>query len=277
MNILITGGNGFIATNIYKTIEKDHNVYLTNRQTLDVLDRDQVDKFFDDHKIDIVIHTAVSGGSRTKQDDVYALINNLIMFDNLAQNKHKFGHLIHFGSGAEFDRRTNISSAKEDDESCPADYYGLSKKVIKREIDQIENFYNLRIFGCFGVDEADTRFIKSAVRNVKEGKPIQIHQNRYMDFIFVEDLCRVVCYYIENITKKALPKDVNLCYNGSKSLLDVANKINQFMGKAYDNVKVNEAGFYTEYTGNGDRLQSLGLQLLGLDEGLKRVIQWQKA
>ena len=49
------------------------------------------------------------------------------------------------------------------------------------------------------------------------------------------------------------------------------------MGKAYNNVKVNESGFYTEYTGNGDRLQSLGLQLLGLDEGLKRVIQWQKA
>ena len=85
-----------------------------------------------------------------------------------------------------------------------------------------------------------------------------------------------MCYYIENITKKDLPKDVNLCYNGSKSLLDVANKINQFMGKTYDNVKINEAGFYTEYTGNGDRLQSLGLQLLGLDEGLKRVIQWQK-
>ena len=109
MNILITGGNGFIATNIYKTIKEDHNVYLTNRQTLDILDRDQVDKFFDDHKVDIVIHTAVSGGSRTKQDDVYALINNLVMFDNLAQNKHKFGFLIHFGSRAEFDRRTDIS------------------------------------------------------------------------------------------------------------------------------------------------------------------------
>ena len=60
MNILITGGNGFIATNIYKTIKEDHNVYLTNRQTLDVLDKNQVGKFFDDNKIDIVIHTAGS-------------------------------------------------------------------------------------------------------------------------------------------------------------------------------------------------------------------------
>ena len=277
LNILITGGNGFIARNIYKKLKDTHNVYLTNRQTLDVLDKDQVDKFFDNHKIDIVIHTAVSGGSRTKQDNIHALINNLVMFNNLTQNKHKFGHLIYFGSGAEFDRRTDISSAREDDESCPADYYGLSKKIIKKEIDKIENFYNLRIFGCFGVDEIDTRFIKSAVKNVKEGNPIQIHQNRYMDFIYIEDLCKVVVYYIENITKKDLPKDVNLCYNKSKSLLDVANKINHLMGNAYDKVKVNQSGLYTEYTGNGDRLQSLGLELLGLDEGLKIVIQWQKA
>ena len=89
MNVVITGGNGFIARNVYKKIKDNHNVILTDRQTLNVLNRDQVDKFFDDHKIDIVIHTAVSGGSRTKQDDVHALINNLIMFDNLAQNKHK--------------------------------------------------------------------------------------------------------------------------------------------------------------------------------------------
>ena len=272
MNILITGGNGFIATNIYKTIKEDHNVYLTNRQTLDVLDRDQVDKFFDDHEIDIVIHAAVSGGSRTKQDDVYALINNLIMFDNLSQNKHKFGHLIHFGSGAEFDRRTNISSAKEDDESCPADYYGLSKKVIKREIDKIENFYNLRIFGCFGVDEADTRFIKSAVRNVKEGKPIEIHQNRYMDFIYIEDLCKVVEHYVENISKKTLAKDMNLCYNKNKSLLDIANKINKLMGNDFENVIIKQSGYHTEYTGDGQKMHSLDLELCGLDKGLERCI-----
>tara|TARA_B100001094_G_scaffold273006_1_gene279164 strand:- start:584 stop:1408 length:825 start_codon:yes stop_codon:yes gene_type:complete len=272
MNILITGGNGFIATNIYKKIKHSHNVHLTNRQSLDVLDKGQVDKFFDNNQIDTVIHTAVSGGNRNKQDDIYALINNLVMFDNLTQNRHKFGHLIHFGSGAEFDRRTNISSAKEDDESCPADYYGLSKKIIKREIDKIENFYNLRIFGCFGVDEADTRFIKSAVRNVKEGKQIQIHQNRYMDFIFIEDLCKVVNHYIEKINKKTLPKDINLCYNGNKSLLDIANKINQFMRKSYDNVIIQEPGFYTEYTGDGKKLESLGIQLVGLDEGLKRCL-----
>ncbi len=272
MNILITGGNGFIATNIYKTIKNKHNVYLTNRQTLDVLVRDQVGKFFDDNQIDIVIHTAVSGGSRTKEDDIYTLIDNLSMFNNLVENRNKFGSLIHFGSGAEFDRRTDIVSAKENDESCPADYYGLSKKIIKREIDKIENFYNLRIFGCFGEDELGTRFIKSAVKSVKSGHAIKIHQNRYMDFFYIEDLCRVIEHYIKNISKKDLPKDMNLCYNKHKSLLDIANKINKLMNKPYENVVVQQSGYYTEYTGNGEMLDTLGLELDGLDKGLERCI-----
>ena len=194
------------------------------------------------------------------------------MFENLFQNKNKFSNLIHFGSGAEFDRRTDIASAKENDESYPIDYYGLSKKIIKREIDKTKNFYNLRIFGCFGPDETDTRFVKSAIRNVKLGKPIEIHQNRYMDFIYIEDLCKVVQYYIENISKKVLAKDINLCYNANKSLLDMANKINNIVGNSYNNVEVRQVGFHTEYTGDGKLLESLGLSLLGLDEGLKRCV-----
>ena len=87
MNVLITGGNGFIARNIYKTIKDEHKTILTNRKTLDVLDRNCVNKFFNDNRIDTVIHTAVSGGSRTKEDDISTLINNLVMFDNLFQNK----------------------------------------------------------------------------------------------------------------------------------------------------------------------------------------------
>ena len=93
-----------------------------------------------------------------------------------------------------------------------------------------------------------------------------------MDFIFIEDLCKVVNHYIEKINKKTLPKDINLCYSGNKSLLDIANKINQFMRKSYDNVIVQETGFYTEYTGDGEKLKSLGLELIGLDEGLKRCL-----
>lgn len=93
-----------------------------------------------------------------------------------------------------------------------------------------------------------------------------------MDFISIEDVCLVVDYYVQNIRKKTLPKDINLCYNSPKSLLNIANKINKLMDKPSDNVIIEQEGYYTEYTGNGEKLKSLGLKLTGLDEGLKRCI-----
>ena len=244
----------------------------TNRSTLNVLNEQRVSDFLDKNNIDIVIHTAVSGGRRTKPDSIQTLIDNLKMFHNLLVNKDKFKALIHFGSGAEFDRRADISLAKEGDESNPIDYYGLSKKIINREIIKIDNFYNLRIFGCFGEKEDDHRFVKSCFQRLRENKRILIHQNRYMDFISVGDLCEVVRHYVDNYDKKILQKEINLCYTNKVSLLDIANKINVLFDMASDNVLINKEGYHTEYTGDGTRLSKLNLNLTGLDKSLKKLM-----
>ena len=44
------------------------------------------------------------------------------------------------------------------------------------------------------------------------------------------------------------------------------------MNKPYENVVVQQSGYYTEYTGNGEMLDTLGLELDGLDKGLERCI-----
>jgi len=272
MKVLLTGANGFIARNIANHLDTKHTVIRTSRQTLNILDEQAVTTYLSQNKIDVVIHSAVSGGRRTQTDGFGVLVDNLKMFDNLLLNKNKFTSLIHFGSGAEFDRRKDIKMAKETDDSEPVDYYGLSKKIIKREIDKTDNFYNLRIFGCFGADEKEDRFIKSAIRNVKNNQKILIHQNRYMDFISIKDVCTTVQHYIENMGKKDLQRDINLCYTTRVSLLDIANKINALLGKPLKNVEIDHCGLSAEYTGDGTQLSKLGLQLDGLDESLKKLI-----
>ena len=270
MNILITGGDGFIARNLRKTLKDKHNVISANRQSLNMLDKNSVSDFFINNNIDIVIHTAVSGGRRNKKDDLLTLIQNLTMFNNLVSNSNLFRGLMHFGSGAEFDRKTDIILAAEDACSNPTDYYGLSKKIIKREIDNINNFYNFRIFACFGPDEEETRFVKSSFQNLAKNQSIVIHQNRFMDFFFIDDLCSVISYYINNFMKKDLPKDINLCYDSKHTLLDIARKINDLSGNHSKNIVIEHPGYYIEYTGDNSKMKSLGIKLIGLEEGLKR-------
>jgi nucleoside-diphosphate-sugar epimerase len=95
--------------------------------------------------------------------------------------------------------------------------------VIRQSILEKENFYNLRIFAVFDENEWDTRFIKTNIRHYINKKPIQIYQNKNMDFFYIPDLVKLVEYYVTN---NDLPKEANCHYGNTVSLKDIANLIN---------------------------------------------------
>ena len=76
--------------------------------------------------------------------------------------------------------------------------------------------------------------------------------------------------------KKSLPKDINLCYNNKQTLLDLAKKINDLTGNGNKSIVIEKPGYYNEYTGDGSKIKSLRIDLLGLKEGLKRYIDVRK-
>ena len=186
MNLLITGCNGFIAREISRNFkDKKYNLFLTNRSNLDIANSSQVDDFFKKNKIDYVIHTAIVGGRKEHSDGVNDLFENLVMYNNLANNSHRFKLMINLGSGAEFDRSLNIEEEFENTifSRTPKDYYGLSKNLITRQIHQRENIFNLRLFGCFGALEGSQRLIHAAFRSSLKNTPSMVHQNKLMDFL----------------------------------------------------------------------------------------------
>ena len=101
MKILITGGNGYIAKNLYSAFKDKYDVTSITRQNFDLTDSFETLKYLSNKYFDIVIHCAVSGGSRLKPDTWGDMDNNLKMYYNLLNCKNKFGAMIHFGSGAE--------------------------------------------------------------------------------------------------------------------------------------------------------------------------------
>jgi nucleoside-diphosphate-sugar epimerase len=192
MRILITGGNGFVARNLIKELQ-EHELTILTRSEFDLRDTDAVDKFFKNKSFDFVLHTATSGGSRLKSDNSNVLLDNLTIFYNLLKHKNKYRKFINFGSGAELDRRSDINLIKPSIEtSFPIDSYGLSKNIIARLIEPLNGFYNIRIFNVFGEDELDTRFVKASIKHYINNKPIVIHQNKLMDFFYINDLIEIV-------------------------------------------------------------------------------------
>ena len=60
MKFLITGTNGFLGQEICNSLLNDkYNLISTNRHTLDVSSEAQVNSYFKQNKIDIVIHLSL--------------------------------------------------------------------------------------------------------------------------------------------------------------------------------------------------------------------------
>lgn len=209
MNILITGGNGYIAKSLFNNLKDKYKITCITRNDFDLVNYNDVCNWFSDKTFDVVIHTAASGVSRLKTDGHAVRDQNLKMYDNLFNNKNKFGRLIHFGSGSEkFLENT---------------FYGRSKKEIAKSIEETDNFYNIRIFGVFDENELETRFIKANLIRYIQKEPIVIHTNKIMDFFYMKDLISLVEYYISTSNPE---KEVNCSYEQKYTLKNIANIIN---------------------------------------------------
>lgn len=250
MDILITGGNGYIAKNLYEGLKDKHNVTRISRDDFDLTDRICTDEFFKDKYFDVVIHTAISGGSRLRKDTEDVLDQNLMMYYNLLSNESKFKKFINIGSGAEL--------------FAQQEPYGLSKHVINYSMKNKTNFYNVRIFAVFDENELDSRFIKSSIIKYLNEQPIEIHQDKLMDFFYMEDLITLMKYCI---SAEDLPKEINCSYKNIYHLKDIARIINT-MDEHKVPVKVINKKIGINYTGN---FSNLGIDYIGLEQGIKNV------
>ena len=199
MKVCVLGSNGFVGSNLLK----DTNWNGVTRRELDLTDQHAVEKHFNEHKYDVVIHCAVVGGSRLKPDDGDVAYKNILMFENVVRVFK--GKLIYFSSGAAL--RGNP----------PTDPYGLSKWIIDKRIETIPSAYSLRIWGCYGPGELPSRF--SAVCK-REGHVV-IEQDRYFDFIDIEDVRKIVGEYVRDERSE---KEYNLVYQEKLLLSQWAEK-----------------------------------------------------
>jgi nucleoside-diphosphate-sugar epimerase len=250
MKILVTGKNGYIGSSIINKLEAyNYNITGVGREDFDLTDRKSTNTYFDCKKFDIIIHTAICGGSRLVHDRDDVLSNNIKMFYNLLNNQNKFGQLINFGSGAELNN--------------PSLPYGLSKAIIWDIIKNNSKLNNIRIFGVFDENELDTRFIKTCIKNYKNRKPILIHQNKLFDFIYMDDLVTIVNFIILNPNIKS----IDCCYKESYTLREIADYINTLDNHCYK-IKVNHKKLNTPYKG---QFVDYNLDLIGLKQGINNV------
>jgi len=276
MRIFITGVTGFIGRNLYEYLKKNNQYKLIcpKHKELELLDLNSLENFFKKNKIDIVVHCATLGVKRTSNKPGL-LEPNLRMFLNLIKCKKYYKKMIFAGSGAEYDKSKNITKIKETEfgEKIPKDPYGFYKYICSKIIEKEDNIINLRLFGIFGkYEDYKTRFISDAIWRAVNKKPIVINKNVVFDYLYIEDLVKIIEYFILN---KAKYKFYNVGSGKNIDLLGLAKKISRISpNKPKIIVKNSKLG--NEYTCNNDRMlaETKTERFRDIDDTLKELYLW---
>ena len=262
MKILITGGNGNISKMIINNLSNIYEITALPRDKLNILNYNELQNYLSKNTFDILIHTAIIGGRRTKEETSDVFYNNILMFENILKFADKFKIIINFDSAAIYDRSTDILNRKEFElNTIPRDYYGFSKYVIHERSLQYTNIYNFRIYNIFHINEEPDRFIKSCFLASKNNVALTIFEDKYFDFVYETDFIKILNYYLTNTN---LEKTINICYNEKYKLSDIAKLIDKDI-----QLDILVGNSSHNYSGSSEKIDSLNINLDGLEESLK--------
>ncbi len=276
MNILLTGGSGFIGRNILESnLREKYNFYAPGHKELELMDEDSVRKYITVNKIDVIIHAAAKPGHRNATDPANIFYFNTRIFFSLARNSDIFQKMIIIGSGAIYDMRYYKPKMREEyfGSHIPADEHGLSKYVIGKYIENREKFIDLRIFGIFGkYEDYAIRFISNMICKTIFDLPLTMKQNRKFDYIYIDDLMPVLDYLIQN---KSRYHTYNVTPDESIELFRLAEMVLDISGKDLPIVKARD-GIGPEYSGDNVRLKEdiKGFEITSFEQSIKNLYLW---
>lgn len=258
MNIFITGSNGFVGSHLKEYLSKNYSQYILftpSSKELDLADENKVDKYILSNKIDIIIHLANRGGGRDTIDMKNVTEYNLRIFFNIAKHEKNVKKIISFGSGAEYGKHKPIIDVKEEDYLLfqPLDEYGFYKSITSKYIEKCKNIVQLRIFGAYGkYENYRFKFISNAIVKNLLHLPIIINKNVYFDYIYIDDLVKMIDWFVHNDAKE---KIYNVTTGKKIDLITLANLVNE-VSDFKSEIKVLNDGLNNEYTSSNDRLMN---------------------
>lgn len=241
MNILVTGGAGYIGSHVVKEIlKKGHKPFILDNFSKghkeaiaggeiivgDLKNKEFIDRIFQDYKFDSVIHLAADSlvGESVERPDKYYQ-NNLIGSINLleAMKKSNINKLVFSSTAAVYGNAKEIP-IRENSITEPKNPYGRSKlffEEILADYDQSFNFkyISLRYFNASGADpdgnigedhDPETHLIPIVLETaLGKREKLEIYGTDYdtrdgtciRDYIHVNDLARAHLLAVEALAE----------------------------------------------------------------------------
>jgi len=277
MRVLITGAGGFIARNLVEQLPEKYKITALNSKELNLLDPEYTYKYLKENCFDAVLHTATyeAAPKQSVKDPGKVLENNLRMFFNIARAEDYYGKMIYFGSGAEFSRIHWKPMMSEDyfGSFIPQDQYGFSKYIMTRYALSRKKIINLRLFAVFGkYEDWRVRFISNACCRVIAGLAVKAKENLLFDFLFIDDLVKIVDWFISNTPDRNV---YNVCTGKPVEFIKIAEIIFNLSGSKKE-IILGKEGKANEYSGDNTLLtkEINGFEFTPIEVAVGKLYNW---
>lgn len=311
MNILITGGAGFIGSNLADTLLEENNkvIVLDNfnnyypielkrknisnnlRNALyklyegDINDCEFLDKVFYENKIDCVVHLAGQGGVRPSINDPIGYIKtNIEGTVNVLEKMRKYNvKKIVFASSSSIYGNLNDDKFREDFKvGQPVSPYAATKTSCEEFLYTYSYLYDikavaLRFFTVFGPRQRPDLAICKFINLIKKDEPIPVYGDglTLRDYTYIDDIIDGI---IKSISyDKTNFEIINLGADNPVSLNKMIETIEKALNKK---AKINrlpmQIGDVFKTASDISKAQKLlgYIPKTSFDEGIKKYIMW---
>lgn len=215
LNVLVTGGNGFIGTHVTRLLRQSYNVKVLDIPRPDgahpgfiagnVMNlRDLVSATED---CDVVVHMAgVVGVEKSEANPIGTLDVNVLGTRNVLEacRINHVGKII-FSSSSEIYGEALESPVEESATPMPITVYGVSKLAAEEYVKSFSKEYGmrftiLRFFNAYGPGQATDFVIPRFIDLVARGDPISIHGNgsQIRSFCHIKDISKSIPLAIQS-------------------------------------------------------------------------------
>ena len=307
MDILVTGGSGFIGSNFirhilekypdYRVINLDKLTYAGNPDNLkdvednpnylfvrgDICDPDTVDKLMQEQQIDHIVHFAAeSHVDRSIMDGSAFVRTNLLGTYTLLDSalRHGINRFIHISTDEVYGS-TNEGSFKETDVLNPSSPYSSSKAGSDLLARSYYVTYDLpviitRCTNNFGPHQYPEKLIPLFITNLLEDKKVPVYgtgQN-VRDWIYVLDHCRAIDFILQHGETGEV---YNIGGGAERTNLEITEKILEILGtdgSMIEHVK-DRPGHDFRYSLDCSKLKDIGwAPKYNFEDALEKTIGW---
>ena len=226
--IWITGAEGHIGTALIDLLEGvEYQLLPTDINEVDITKIDEVTQFVHVNRPDVVINCAALTDVQECENNVdEAYRVNAIGVRNVALAANEVNaKVIQISTDDVFDKESRVPY-NEFDNVHPRTIYGKSKEAGEKILTQLLNrFVIIRSSWIYGIGRD---FVDEVLRNVGQGKTMEVPNNQYAAPTSAKELAKVIRYFIDN-------EEYGLYHvvcPGSCSRYEFARTILEYSGKA---------------------------------------------